>query len=135
LIGLLGWGYFAGLISFLLDRLPGPRRWLAVLLAPALVHVLLLATWWGALRRLPRVPIPALVAAAVALAVALGLAVFVRRTRRAVGLDVMGPRMAAASLFFVLLAWRGTDTAPLLVYGAAFAPPYLLATRWGTGSA
>ena len=46
----------------------------------------------------------------------------------------MAPRISAAVLFFVLLAIRGRDLAPLVVYGVAFAPPYILATRWRFGA-
>lgn len=129
-IGILGWGFFAATVSFLFDRLHGAKRWLAVILAPAATHVFLLAVWWGGLRWILRAEISATVAAVVALGVALMLGLTVRRKKLQVGLDAMAPRMAAAGLFFALLFWRGTDTAPLMVYGLTFAVPYVLATRW-----
>lgn len=130
LIGIAGWAYFGALTVGLLDRLKGWQRLWVIVLAPAGTHLLLLATWWGGLRWILRAEIPPAVAAGVALAISTALAVWVRRTGRRIGLEVMAPRICAAILFFVLLAIRGRDLAPLVVYGVTFAPPYLLATRW-----
>jgi len=38
--------------------------------------------------------------------------------------------MAAAALFFALLFLRGSDVGALVLYGATFAIPYLVVTRW-----
>lgn len=129
-IGLLGWAYFGAASIICLDRLPSRFRFATILIAPLATHALLLATWWGGLRWLLRLPIPAPIAAGIALGVGLILGVFVRRRGRTVGLEVMAPRMAAAALFFALLFLRGSDTVPLMVYGLTFAIPYVLATRW-----
>lgn len=129
-IGIVGWAYFGAVAAVCIDRLDGPAKLLTILIAPAVTHVLLVASWWGCLKWILRLPISAPVAAGFALGIALCLGVVVKRSGKAVGLEVMAPRMAAASLFMVLLFLRGSDTAPLLVYGLTFAIPYLLATRW-----
>ncbi len=134
LIGLAGWAYFGAIAVYFLDRLDGWHRLWVIVLAPLGTHVLLLATWWGALRWVLRMEIPALIAAAVALLSSVALGLWVRKSGKRLGLEVMAPRISAAVLFFVLLAIRGRDLAPLVVYGVAFAPPYILATRWRFGA-
>lgn len=129
-IGILGWAIFGAFAVACLDRLP--RRYLAltILIAPLGTHLVLLASWWGALRWILRAPIAPELAAAVALGLAVVLGLVVRRRGTRVGLEVMAPRICAAILFFVLLFLRGSELVPLMVYGCTFSIPYLLATRW-----
>lgn len=134
LIGILGWAYFAGAVVFLLHWLRGPAKVLVVVLAPLITHALLVVTWWGALRWILRGPVAPTAAAVLSAIVALVLAIAARRNRHHVGLDVMISRMAAAGFFFALLALYGAVVPSLVAYAIAFAPPYLLATRWSFGS-
>jgi hypothetical protein len=121
-IGVLGWALFAAVAIALLDRWPGRRGALAIVAAPALVHVGLLAGWWGALRWIDR-PL----AAAPLVAVAWILAIAVTR-QAARGAPAPRPlilrRAPGAAFFFGLLLWRPAPT-ELVAYALAFAPPYL----------
>jgi hypothetical protein len=126
-IGILGWGLFAAAVTYCLERLRPGRRWVALLLAPAMTHAALLASWWGALRWVPR-PLPDTAAAAVALGVSAVLTARVLRSRgaaRRVPASELCARLSAAGLFFVLLVRHGLGSPALVLYAAAFAPPYL----------
>ena len=128
-IGIIGWAYFAGAAMACLERQRAP---LAVVLAPAATHVMLVASWWAAFKWLSR-PLPAWPFVAAAWLVLGGLAVAawrLRRRRRGAGADremrtdllLRGP---GAAFFFVLLILYGRDLPALCLYSAAFAPPYL----------
>lgn len=130
IIGVLGWAYFAFFALLGLERLSGWRRVLIVLLAPLGTHLALLASWWGLLRWSLRAELPGpVLGLGSALSAALLLAL-VRRARLSAPLPVMLPRMAAAALFFGLLALRGAAVEWLPLYALPFAAPYLAATRW-----
>lgn len=133
LIGILGWAFFAATTSVLLDRLK--NRLFLLVLAPLVTHALLLATWWGALRWMLRDEISPPAAAIVSAAIAIVLTVLVKKLGRKADLAVMGPRMGAAALFFLLLFWRGREIGALIVYCAAFALPYFAATEMTISSA
>lgn len=124
-IGILGWAFFAGAVSALLDRAPR-----ALILAPLLVQGLLVAAWWGLFRWVLRDAQSPVLLAALSFGVALPLAFWVWRSGRRAPWTVMLPRMAAALLFFALLFLRGREVTALIPYGAAFALPYLAATRF-----
>lgn len=130
IIGILGWAYFSFFALLGLERLDGWRRGFIVLLAPLLTHLALLATWWGGLRWVLRRELPSAGAALASVLIAGLLALGVRRGRLSAPLSVMLPRMAAAALFFALLALRGAEVPWLPLYALPFAVPYLLATRW-----
>jgi len=130
LIGILGWAYFAASVILCLDRLPSRFRWMSIFIAPLATHILLLTTWWGALRWILRGSIDPRLAVGLATTVALILGVITLVRRRRADLYVMAPRMAAAVLFFVLLGLRGSNFLALVFYGLSFAVPYLIATRW-----
>lgn len=138
LVGIAGWGFFAAAITYGLDRAERPgrdrgsralRSAAAVLAAPVATHALLLASWWGALRWLPR-PLPD--AGAVALAVCASLWVTFEMVRGARSAPPAPPlremlaRLAAAAFFFVLLVLHAHDRPLLVGYALAFAPPYVL---------
>lgn len=127
LMGILGWGLFAGAATFLVDVLPGRTKPLAILLSPLATHAALLAAWWGFFRWIPR-PLPDVGALAVAAAGSAVLAVRAASPRAAppVPLHEMVARLAAASFFFVLLASFARREPVLLAYALAFAPPYLV---------
>jgi hypothetical protein len=129
-IGILGWAFFAWTVLVCLDRLPAKNRWLTILIAPLATHVLLLFTWWGALRWVLRSELQANTAVALGVGAAIVLGVITVKRKEKAGLYVMAPRMAAAALFFVLLGLRGSQLEALVIYGLSFALPYVLATRW-----
>jgi hypothetical protein len=124
LVGILGWGFFAGGASV-------PRARVASMIVGLLTtHTLLLATWWGLLRWVARGDLGALgfVPLVVLSTVATWAAWRARRQDRVMTPDVWGPRVAAAGLFFVLLAVTAPRDLPLLAHTALVAIPYLTAT-------
>jgi hypothetical protein len=124
IIGILGWGFFALGAAYAVER---GRPVLALPLGLVTTHALLLATWWLALKWLPRGinELPFVVAAWLA---SLALTVFVvKRNITAVRRDLM-LRVPAASFFFVLLALYARDDVMLLAYACAFVPPYIALT-------
>ena len=132
-VGILGWGFFAGLcIAVLESNRRAARSPLAdlrvLLVAPLGTHALLLGSWWGLLRWVS-LPVPTWPAVGLAWAVALALtALALRRggwTR--VPLAELLLRVPAAGFFFVLLALNSTGAA-LPAYAVAVAPPYLTLT-------
>jgi len=132
-IGVLGWAFHAALCIAVLERTA--RRaalndaW-CTLVAPLGTHVLLLASWWGLFRWINH-PVDPWPVVALAWAVSLTLAVISlrRRARRRVPVVDMWLRIPAALFFFTLVVRDGHDNLPLLLYAAAFAPPYLTLTR------
>lgn len=128
LIGLAGWGTFAGVAVWLLDapgRAPARRRLLRALLPPLaalLANGALVALWWSLFRWGPRQALPPAACAALS-AFAAGLVVWgARGLRGALPLDLAVTRAAAASLFVLLLALRGDG--PLWAYAAPFSVPW-----------
>jgi hypothetical protein len=137
-IGILGWAYFAGIAVYTFERAAwAGRPWqeaLLLLAAPAGAHVLLVASWWGALRwvNVPLPPWPAPVLLWLLSAALTVQAVRARASQR-VPPVLLWLRLPAALFFFVLLALRGRHHLPLVAYALAFAPPYL--ALWRTGLA
>ncbi|MFT7621820.1 MAG: hypothetical protein ACI9WU_000985 [Myxococcota bacterium] len=127
-IGVLGWAFFAGLCMTCFDR---ERPLAALFVGPIGGHVLLLATWWGALRwisaPIPAWPAVALVAVLSALAMAF---VIRRRLSQRVPLAEMLLRVPAASFFFVLLGIYGRGEWALIAWALAFGPPWMALTPW-----
>ncbi len=126
LIAPFGWACFAVAV---LVALQGPWRIprLGVVLAgPALTHVLLLASWWGLFRWVSR-PLGEWPFTGATLAVCAALTVLAVRLRRRarVPLDEMLARLAAAMVFFGLVAALHPDHAALQVFTASFVPPWL----------
>jgi hypothetical protein len=123
-IGIIGWAYFAGAAMACIER-----GWaaVAVVVAPAATHVLLVASWWTLFKWLSR-PLPAwpFVVAVWLVLGALAIAARAVRNRHqaAIRNDLLlrGP---GAAFFFVLLAVHGRDLPSLVAYACAFAPPYL----------
>jgi hypothetical protein len=130
IIGVLGWAYFGAAAVYVLERWPGRASITVVLFAPLVAHMLLVATWWGALRWVLRGEIsPWAGGAAIALASA-GYTLAVVRRGVALPARETVPRTAATLFFAVLLAGvvaRGDGTA-LAVYAALFAAPHLVMT-------
>jgi hypothetical protein len=121
LIGVLGWGFFAFGISWVLERRPLAALWAG----PLACHALLLVCWWGGLRWLPRggQTWPLVIGAAL-----LSLLLTARLLRASVpraAFRVVAMRAPAACFFFVLLALYGWATPSLLPFAMCFAPPWL----------
>ena len=124
-MGIVGWGVFAASAVYGLER----SRGLVPLTAPLATHVGLLTLWWGGLRWVSG-PIADGTAAVASVVAGLALSVAVARlpaeavTR--VPLRELWSRVPAALYFAVLLVAYNADDPALLVYTAAFAPPYLV---------
>jgi len=136
-IGILGWAYFAGACGFLFrysDRKNGSIRLdLPVLvIAPIATHILLLATWWGALRWVNfQVPDSITLAAVSTLSVLVTLAlVFHWRVQIRLPITFM-TRIAAAIFFFTLLGLTAQERVDLIYYCLAFSLPWCAASLIG----
>ena len=132
-IAVLGWAYFAALCMAAWQRGGGGLRDLLVLpVAVTGAHVLLIATWWGALRWVNDTVPPAaglvviwiLSAAATVQVVRTGAAARVSRR-------TMWLRVPPALLFGALLLQHARDATGLIAYVAAFVPPYIVLTARG----
>jgi len=134
-IGVLGWGFFGTTAIALLERAEGTGRLApelgVVVLTPLTTHVLLVVAWWGALRWVNG-PVPSVVAATTVWVLSVGVAVIAwrRRLRDHVLLDLILVRVPPALLFFGLLGRYGRESAALVAWGLAFAPPYLALVPW-----
>jgi hypothetical protein len=129
-IGIVGWAFFAAIAVFLFERaawMHRPSREALVLLAaPAGTHLLLVASWWGALRWVS-VTLPPWPVAILTWVVSIGLAARAVQvdTRQRVPPVLLWLRVPAALFFFVLLGLHGRESPALVGYALAFAPPYL----------
>lgn len=130
-IGVLGWAYFAFLCILLFEegrRRNATKRFSLLILAlPAIgTHLLLLITWWGALRWV-NIPVgPGLAAgSAWALSLLLVYAILRNRTETRVERKTLFLRLPAALFIYTLLALHASGSALLVVFAIAFAPPYL----------
>ncbi len=131
LIGILGWGLFAGSALYALERLPRRAAAATLVLAPLATHAMLIVGWWGLLRWLPR-PLPDLGALAVVAPASAALTWVITRTGARVPMAEMVSRLVAATFFFVLLGVYAREVGALVAYAAAFAPPYftLMVVSW-----
>lgn len=129
LIAPFGWACFAGAVLVALQG-PWKRSW-AVLVGPALTHVLLIASWWGFFRWASR-PLDEWPFTGAIVAVCSVLTVLAVRSRRRAGvpLDEMLARLAAATVFFGLVAVLHRDHLALQVFTASFVPPWV---AWMSG--
>ena len=130
-IGVLGWAYFAFLCILLFEegrRQNGTKRFnLLILVLPVIgTHLLLLITWWGAFQWV-NIPVNPMLAAGSAWALSLfGVYTILRHgTGTRVEKKTLLLRLPAALFFFTLLALNASDSELLVIYGVAFAPPYL----------
>jgi len=130
LIGLVGWAAFSGFASWAMDHKLHPL--LRLVLPAALTHVVLVTSWWGALRWMLRDPLPVAWMVAVNSAISALITRSWWSRRNTVPLSVMGPRAVAAVLFFGMAAFYGRDAAGLVLFTLPFALPYMVLTRWRT---
>ncbi len=131
LIAILGWAYFAFLCILLFEegrRRNATKRFSLLILALPVIgtHLLLLITWWGALRWV-NIPVdPRLaVGSAWALSLLLVYAILRNRTGTRVERKTLFLRLPAALYFYTLLALNASCSLLLVVFAVAFAPPYL----------
>jgi len=125
-IGVLGWGFFAAAVTWLLRCFDGGARWIAVPLSVLATHAMLLAAWWGGLRWGLRDELP-WAACMAALGAASGVyTAAVLRTGARLPWRELGPRAAATGFFAALLVSR-LDAA-LALWAALFTPPWLVFT-------
>ncbi len=121
IVGILGWGFFAFGAALVRGRLG------VLVVGPLAAHALLLGSWWGALRWLPR-GTEELPFVAVAWLVSIGLVALVLVRRVALPRADLVTRVPGAIFFFVLLAAFARRDVALVLYALAFAPPYLALT-------
>jgi hypothetical protein len=131
LIGILGWACFAFLCVFLYEE--GRRRndrfrfSLLVLVLPVVgTHLFLLVSWWGVFRWID-FPVATGFAAAAAWTVSICLVITFLRFRAGIYVEkkTLLLRLPAALFFFTLLLHNAGDSVFLILFGVAFAPPYL----------
>jgi hypothetical protein len=129
-LGILGWGFFALGADLVLSRTQMPAA-SVVVIAPAIGHLLITASWWALFKWTIRGELG--IASLIALiGIAVAIAIVVLRARRrgdAIPFEVAWPRMIAATLFFVLLVTVAADDAALWAHVACVAVPYFAATR------
>jgi hypothetical protein len=130
-IGILGWGYFAFCCTLMLHwtMRPNPSKGGTLLRLLATVvgtHLLLLTSWWGALRYASRFDINMF---AVGIAWVLSLVLVYRILRRGTGRRIQRKtlllRLPAALFVFLLLALNVGGPSLLVIYALGFIPPYL----------
>lgn len=131
-IGILGWFFFA----LLCLRLMGDRKLqglpsfcdLLLLALPVIgTHLLLLLTWWGALRWVNfSLPTPAVAGIAWCVSSFMIVSIHKKQTGRRLKKRTLLLRVPAALFFFALLIVKAPDPLPLAAYALAFVPPYVL---------
>jgi len=121
LIGLFGWGAFAAAMTWSLEhpKIPLPLAPLTALIG---THLLLVLGWWAFFRHVLRGALPTWTIA-IALAALAGLALWLLRRGRKFPLTLAIPRLAATSVFVLLLFWHGG--AELVLHFGAVAVLYL----------
>ena len=123
LIGLVGWGAFAAAMTWSLAH-PKIPLWLTPLTALAGTHLILVVTWWAFFRHFLRGELPTWVTF-IGIAAILGLAAWLRFRpgNRRIPLALAVPRVAATSVFVVLLFLNASTW--LALHFAAVAVLYL----------
>jgi hypothetical protein len=129
IIGILGWGFFALGVAYGLHRRQQGHHWAWLLLAPAMCHALLLASWWGVFRWV-RGEVPVLLIVAMSMVVSLYAW---WRTRHVGGRRQTVLMRAPAAVFFLLLLPQAAAHAPMLwAYALPFSLPWLWQLRPGS---
>ena len=130
-IGIFGWAYFAFLCVLFFEQRKrrNGAKWvnLLILIVPVIgTHMLLLITWWGAFRWF-KISIDPMLAAGIAWALSLSLVsvILKHRTGTRIKRKTLLLRLLGALLLFTWLALNSNESALLIVYATAFAPPYL----------
>jgi hypothetical protein len=128
LAGIAGWGFFAASAALWLET-PPKVRWLTVVMAPLLTHVMIVASWWALFRWTLRgdLGVASVIGVGVVGVALSAVALARRRAGRTLPAGVALPRVLAAALFFALLALTGD--VPLWVHAGAVAVPYLIVSK------
>ena len=130
-IGVLGWAFFAFLcmLHFGKEKQRNGTWRINMLIAviPVLgTHLLLLITWWVAFRWVKITFDPRLtVGVAWVVSIFLVCAILKNRTGIRVERKTLWLRLLGALFLFTWLALNANDSKLLILYGVAFAPPYL----------
>lgn len=131
-IGILGWGYFAGAADYVLGQTHRLRHLLLLAFAPLVTHLLLVGSWWALFRHSLRADLGK---SGLDTMLALGMLAFAlvlraRRRGHTIPFAVALPRMIAASLFVVLLVTVAAHDSRYWLHTCAIALPYLVATSF-----
>ena len=139
-IGVIGWALFALACLSWWQRAERRRRpvWTeaaTVIAAPAFTHLALLGVWWAALRWVNHA-VPSWPAVGVAWALSIAVTAWLVRARATarVPLSVLLLRVPPTLFFSALLVVYGWAHTDLVLYVAAFAPPYLVLTAGAASS-
>jgi hypothetical protein len=127
LIGVLGWAYFGGAAAYLLRETQDRARLSLIVGAPAMLHVLLVASWWTFFRWFWRGEWFWLFALVV---VSLSIVAQRVRAQRRMSLDIAWARMLAAGIFVALLAFTPAASARTWLHVALTSIPYALVTNF-----
>jgi len=131
-VAILGWGGYAFLCVLTLEwfgcgRTGTAAEWRLLALPPLGVHAFLLSSWWGIFRwvNFPVSPVRAAAGAWGFFLCVTGLALVFKVGRRVERKGLL-LRLPGAVFFFALLAVTGRGAPWLVLYAAAFVPPYLV---------
>jgi uncharacterized membrane protein len=135
LIGILGWGFFAGATLAWIDYCERSSKpsWIpfAIVVGPVATHALLVVTWWACFRWTLRgvLAAPSWTMLLPASCVVAWLVASKRTSRVSLGIQL--PRMIAAMLFFAIVATlRSSLQLEIVLHTAAVASMYLVATEY-----
>ncbi len=130
ILGILGWGFFAGAADLAMARWSGWRRIFVVPFALGIAHALIVISWWACFRWTLRGEL-----GATSFIVLLGLSLLaasraleLRRDGLTIPFAVAVPRVVAASLFFALLVSTAPLDFALWMHVLAIGVPYALAS-------
>lgn len=131
LLGILGWGFFAGAADLAMSRWTGAQRLLVVPFALGIAHALIVISWWSCFRWTLRgdLGVTSFVLLLGLSLLAAAKALELRRVGLTIPLAVALPRVIAASLFFALLVSTAPFDPALWLHVAAIAIPYVLASE------
>lgn len=125
-VGVLGWAAFTVFAAAVLEVSESTKQRSLLgllLLTPLLIHPVLLALWWGALRWINGTVPPEAAIAVAALTSLVASAWIVKARPRAVRWPTLA--RAPGALFFLGLLITHPPTATLLAWVVVFVPPYL----------
>jgi hypothetical protein len=131
ILGILGWGFFAGAADLGMTRWKGWDRVLVLPFALIVAHALIVISWWACFRWTLRGDL-----GVISFVVLVGLSILagtkaleLRRAGRTIPLAIASPRVIAASLFFTLLVTTAPLDVALWLHVVTIAVPYVLASE------